>query len=116
MAGDRQADGGKRGPFLTAQEAQAAKPVNDHFKLFQVCDLAGRAVYAWARDYDRAIAVVARSDGYKAISAGNAPTADKVEDMLAQLPAEQRAALLARYGVATEAARASEKPASRKGK
>ena len=68
-----------------------------------------------ARDYDRAIALVARSDGYKAISADKAPTKDKVADMLARLSDEERAALISQYGGA--AAPSADKPASgKKGK
>jgi hypothetical protein len=107
-----------RGAFSSMEAAQLVKPDNDHFRLFRVTDPAGAVSFTWARDYDRAIAQVARTRGYKAKTAGKAPTREELAGMVAQLSPEDRAVLLAQLGSPSAAtgstAPVPEKPSGKK--
>jgi hypothetical protein len=88
---------GNKGPFKSLEELKANPVANDHYKPFAVTDPAGETRYVYARDYNGAIATVARADGWTARTAepkGTGPlTKERVAAKLAELSDEELAAL-----------------------
>jgi hypothetical protein len=86
--------------YATAAEAQAADPHHKQLRLYRVACPGGEVKFTWAGSSWDAVLNAARAAGYRAASAGKAPTKDSVAQQLAQLSAEDRAALLASYAPA----------------
>lgn len=91
------ADAAYKGAFATPEEAQAVKPAGDKLRLYRVAGPGGTVAYTWAESTGSAVIHVARSHGYQAGVLDKAPSKDKVAGLLAQLSADDRAALLAQY-------------------
>jgi hypothetical protein len=86
--------------YTSKEEAQDNRPEGkENWACFQVGDPAGRLRWTWAPYYERALWQVAvEQDHYSIISMEEVPTKEEVSGMLAALPPEDRAALLAQYG------------------
>jgi hypothetical protein len=85
----------ERGPFSTLEQARQADPHDERLRIFTVTSPDGRVSFWWADGAGTAVQRAARHDGYKARTAGKAPSRDELAAQLAVLSAEDRAALLA---------------------
>jgi hypothetical protein len=98
-----------KGPFGTVEEARAAKPAGGNRKLYAVTTPEGKVWWTWADGVGSALIHYCRGRGYTVTLHEKAATKERVAGMIAQLTAEDRAALLAQLGNGTAAPAAPDK-------
>lgn len=87
--------------YATLDECKAHKPEGmDKWRICKVTSPDGSTRYTWALDQIGALIRIAKLDGYMATDAAKVPSQANVAAMLAQLPAEERAALVSQYAAA----------------
>jgi hypothetical protein len=85
--------------YDSLEEAQKARPEGKpNWSLWQIGDPQGRLRWTWSNYGNAALAQVCiEHDHYSLIAMDDVPTRNEVGAMLAALPAEDRAALIASY-------------------
>jgi hypothetical protein len=88
----------ERAVHSTLADAQKNRPERRKtWRLFTVTGPDGKQRFVWTAYKETALFRVALADGYSFVDPGRTPSKDKVANLLAALPAEDRAALFAQY-------------------